>query len=48
MENPEWIIVDASGSREEVCEKAITELKNRKIWPPLRRHRKPPDFFQHT
>ena len=29
----ECIIVDASRSREEVCENAITELKNRKIWP---------------
>ena len=33
MENPSCIIIDASKSREEVCENAVTELKIRKIWP---------------
>jgi thymidylate kinase len=31
MENPDCIIIDASKSREEVCENVIQELRNRKI-----------------
>ena len=33
MENPSCIIIDASRSKEEVCENAVTELEIRKIWP---------------
>ena len=31
MDNPGYIIIDASKSREEVCENVIKELQNRKI-----------------
>ena len=33
MENPGCIVIDASKSREEVCENVIKELQNRKILP---------------
>ena len=33
MENPSCIVIDASKSREEVCEDAISEMKKLKILP---------------